>query len=144
MTDLSDRTSPVSPDDLELPRLQDKMSWNPLPGLLQIWQAVVRRRWIIAGTIAGTLIAGLIITLLMTPQYTARTQIEISREQKNVTNVQGLEAQGQGQDLEFYQTQYALLEATSLAVRVAKRLRLTTSEAFFEAHGAKPAEDPDD
>ena len=94
----------------------------------------------IAGIILAALVLGLIATLLATPQYTAASRIEISRDQKKVTNVQGIEAADAGRDLEFYQTQYSLLQARSLAERVARQLRLATNEAFFEAHGVNPQE----
>ena len=43
-----------------------------------------------------------------------------------------------GQDLEFYATQYELLEARPLAERVASELGLYQSERFLEAHGLDP------
>ena len=108
------------------------------PILLQYWQVILRWKWVILGIIATTLIAGLVATLLMTPQYSAKARIEISRELKNITNVAGLESREAGRDLEFYQTQYSLLEARSLAERVSAQLRLATNDTFFAAHGIKP------
>ena len=105
------------------------------PILLQYWQVVLRWKWLIAAITASALIFGFVATLLATPQYTATSRIEISRAQKNVTNVEGLESADAGRDLEFYQTQYALLQARSLAGRVARQLRLGTSDVFFKAHG---------
>lgn len=107
-----------------------------LPALLEIWRIARRRRWLIAGIVALFVIGGLIVTLMMAPEYTATARIEISREQKKVTNVQGVQGDESGQDIEFYQTQYALLEAESLATRVAKALNLSEQDAFFEANGA--------
>ncbi len=109
------------------------------PLLLQYWHTLRRRRWTIAGIVVAALAAGLAITLLTPPQYTARAQIEISRQQKNITKVEGVEDQQAGRDLEFYATQYSLLKAVSLAQRVEKALKLASSDAFFAAHGAKPA-----
>ena len=105
------------------------------PVLLQYWQVLIRWKWLIFGIVLVALAMGLIATLLATPQYTATSRIEISREQKNVTNVQGLESGETGRDLEFYQTQYSLLEARSLADRVVRQLRLGSNQSFFEAHG---------
>lgn len=105
------------------------------PLLLQYWQVVLRWKWVILGIIASSMVLGLVATLLATPKYTAKARIEISREQKNITKVDGLESGQAGRDLEFYQTQYALLEARSLAERVARQLRLANDERFFEAHG---------
>jgi len=109
------------------------------PLLVQSWHIALRWRWLILGIILGTIVVGLIVSLLATPQYTATVRIEISREQKNVTNVAGLDSQDVGRDLEFYQTQYSLLHSRSLAERVVRKLRLTEDEGFFIASGARPS-----
>ena len=108
------------------------------PILLQYWQVVLRWKWVIIGIILAAMAIGLVATLLATPKYTATSRIEISREQKKVTNVEGLESPEAGRDLEFFQTQYSLLQARSLAERVARQLRLSSNAAFFEAHGVNP------
>lgn len=108
------------------------------PLLVQYWQAAVRWKWVIAGIIAFALAVGLVMTLLTTPQYTAKTRIEISRDQKKVTNLEGVESSEARRDIEFYQTQYALLSARSLAERVSKSLRLAENTAFFESQGITP------
>lgn len=109
------------------------------PLLVQYWHIAQRFKWVIIGVIIGAIVLGLVATLLMTPRYTATTRIEISRDQKNITKVDGLESPDSGRDLEFYQTQYSLLQARSLAERVAKQLRLDRDEAFFAAHGVDPS-----
>ena len=107
------------------------------PLLLQYWQVVLRWKWAILGIIVSSLVIGLVVTLLTTPKYTAKARIEISRDQKNITKVEGIESATAGRDQEFYQTQYALLQARSLGERVVRQLRLSTNEAFFEAHGTE-------
>ena len=104
------------------------------PVLLQYWAAVSRRRWIIVAIVAAFLAAGVLLTLLSAPLYTARAQLEITREQKQITNVQGLESADSGQDLEFYATQYSLLLARPVVLRVVRDLRLTSDEEFFASH----------
>lgn len=131
---------PTGPIAYDLPfagedRQQQDM--NP-PALLYVWQAILRWKWVIIGIIGVAIAVGLVATLLTTPKYTARTRVEISREQKKVTNVEGLESSSAGRDLEFYQTQYSLLEAESVAQRVARALRLANSPEFFAAHKAAP------
>ncbi|OCC23016.1 protein tyrosine kinase [Croceicoccus estronivorus] len=110
------------------------------PALLQYWHAALRWRWLIAGIIGAALIIGVAVTLLAAPQFTARAQVEISRDQQNLTNVPGLEAAGAPRDLEFYDTQYALLKAESLAERIVRNLKLASNDGFFEAHGVIPPE----
>ena len=109
-----------------------------VPPLLRYWHIVLRWKFVIIGIVAAALIAGLVVTLLSTPLYTASSRVEIARENQNVTNVKGLESDQVGRDLEFYQTQYALLEARSLAERVVRVLALETETGFFEAHGVDP------
>jgi capsular exopolysaccharide synthesis family protein len=105
------------------------------PPLRQYWRAVVRRRWIIGGIMLACILAGLIATLLLPERFTSTTSIEIAREQKQITNVQGLESTEAWQDIEFYATQYTLLEARPVIERVARQLNLYNSPAFFSAHG---------
>ncbi|HEU5068305.1 MAG TPA: polysaccharide biosynthesis tyrosine autokinase [Sphingomicrobium sp.] len=108
------------------------------PLVLQYLNILQRRKWVIISVIGLAVMAALVATLLATPKYTAKTRIEISREQKNVTNVEGVESEQVGRDLEFYQTQYSLLEAESLADRVVRRLRLANTTDFWQAHGVDP------
>lgn len=109
------------------------------PIIVQAWHAVKRRRWIVAAIVGASLILTIILTLVTTPQFTSITTLAISREQKRVTNVEGLDAPEAGQNQEFYQTQYSLLEARSIAERVATHFQLARNDDFFQAHGATPA-----
>lgn len=111
----------------------DNFSLPPL--LIQYWQAAVRWRLVIAGIITAALVIGIVVTMLTAPLYSARSQVEIGREQKNVTNVQGLDGATSPYDMEFYDTQYALLKAESLGERVARTLKLAEDPSFFTAHG---------
>jgi len=77
------------------------------PIVLYYWNVVRRRIWLIAGVVVAALIAGLLLTLLATPQYTAKSRIEISRLQPNVTNVETVQREEPGQQQEFYSTQYS-------------------------------------
>jgi polysaccharide biosynthesis transport protein len=109
-----------------------------LPLITQYWRIVVRWKWIIAAIVAAALAVGLISTLLTTPQYTATATIEIARQQEKIVNVQGVEPEFNAGDAEFYQTQYSLLEARSLAELVVKSQKLADDDAFFAAFGANP------
>lgn len=102
------------------------------PSILRRYMRIARRwRWVILAAVGATVALGLIVTLLMTPKYSATTSIEISRDSAQVTNFQGVERETSLADQEFYQTQYGLLRARSLAERVATKLRLTDDPAFF-------------
>lgn len=111
--------------------------------LVQYLSIVRRRKWIILGAIAAALMVGLVITLLMTPQYTSTATLEIQRETRNFTMVEGVEGDSPAtaaMDQEFYQTQYGLLRAKSLADRVATSMRLFDSAEFFEMFNSDEAD----
>jgi len=111
------------------------------PILLQYWQAVIRHKTAIAIIIAACIALAVIATLLMTPYYTSTATVEINREQDKVTNVKGVtSSDNPGSNLEFYQTQYSLLESRSLAERVVRAKNLSEKNTFFETFNI----DPDD
>ena len=114
-----------------------RQPWSA-PALLQYWNALRRHIWLAAAIVTVAVVVGTILTLLMTPQYTAVSRIEIAREQANVTNVEGLQRENSTPNQEFYLTQYSLLSARSLAERVERRLRLAGNKEFFDAHGVTP------
>lgn len=97
---------------------------------------LIARRWryVIIGSVVLCGLLSLIATLLMTPQYTSTTTIEISRESNKVTDIQGVEREAGVSDQEFYQTQYGLLQSRSLSERVAIQLRLVDDPKFFEMY----------
>lgn len=113
------------------------------PLALEYLRIILRRKWVIAGVLLAFLLIGLLVTLLMTPKFTAMTQIEIARESSRIVNLQGVEQEASEADQEFYQTQYGLLRSHSLAERVARRLNLVDDPAFFEMFGEDPTEEPD-
>jgi polysaccharide biosynthesis transport protein len=109
------------------------------PILIQYWQSILRHKIAIAIIIAACIALGIIATLLMTPYYTSTATVEINREQDKVTNVEGLRtADSGGQNLEFYQTQYSLLESRSLAERVVRSQNLAAKDEFFDTFNVDP------
>lgn len=114
------------------------------PILLQYWHAVLRHKIAIATIVAVCVALGIIITLLMTPYFVSTSRIEISPKQDNVTNVQGLQGfERSRNNLEFYQTQYSMLESASIAERVARARNLATDDEFFETFGIDPSKLPE-
>lgn len=111
------------------------------PILVQYWQAMLRHKIGIAAIVAVCVALGIIVTLLMTPYFTSTSRIEINREQDKVTNVEGVtSSDGTDQNLEFYQTQYSLLESRSLAERVVRARNLASKDEFFKTFGVDPDE----
>src|SRR3546814_832631 len=121
--------------------LQAQSENSSPPILRQYLRIAMRWRYVILGAVAVCFLIGLIATLLMTPQYTASSTIEISREADKVTDLQGVEREAGIADQEFYQTQYGLLESRALSERVATQLKLTESQNFFEMFGFE-SDDP--
>jgi succinoglycan biosynthesis transport protein ExoP len=101
------------------------------PLVTQYLNVARRRKWLILGAIAVALALGVGLTLMMTPQYTAKATLEIQRESFNIVRVQGVEPETSTADQEFYQTQYGILESDALAQRVATNLNLFNNQAFF-------------
>lgn len=122
--------------------LLEAQSQNSAPPILrQFFRIAMRWRYVILGAIALCFLIGLIATLLMTPQYTASSTIEISREADKVTDLQGVERESGIADQEFYQTQYGLLKSRALSERIASQLKLTETQSFFEMFDFK-SDDP--
>ncbi len=107
-----------------------------VPPIRRYMRIARRWRYVIIGAVVTCLIIGVVTTLLMTPKYTAVATVEISRDSDKVTSFQGVERETSVADQEFYQTQYGLLVARSLAERVANRLRLVDDPRFFEKFNA--------
>lgn len=129
-------------NDISLASLLQAQSENTAPPpLRQYLHIAMRWRYVILGAVAVCFLIGLIATLLMTPQYTASSTIEISREANKVTDLQGVEREASIADQEFYQTQYGLLKSRALSERVAENLKLTESNYFFKMFDFK-SDDP--
>lgn len=106
--------------------------------LKEYWQIAVRWRLLIAAIVLVTLAVGLVVTVMTPRLYTTGARIQISRGDSNVANVRG-ESDKNYFDDQFFDTQYALLKAPSLAQRLARNLKLADDTSFFEAHGVDPA-----
>ncbi|WP_162184764.1 GumC family protein [Sphingomonas hengshuiensis] len=100
-----------------------------------------KRKWLIVGSVVGALLLGIVITLLMTPQFTSKTVVEIQRETRNFTNVDGVDSRTSSTvDPEFYETQAGLLRSISLAGSVATDDRLQDNAGFFRMLKSRKAQ----
>jgi polysaccharide biosynthesis transport protein len=111
---------------------------STLPLLTQYLRILLRRRWWIIGMVVASLVIGLVVTLLTTRQYTAASTLEIQREGDRVVKLEGVERETTTSDLEFYQTQYGLLKARSLAERVARTTKIADNPRFIAAYKLEP------
>ena len=86
--------------------------------LLDLWRVLVKRKWTIIVFFLIVVTAVVTATFLMTPIYRATLTLQIDREAAKVVEFQGVTPTEFGQDREFYQTQYELLQSRTLAQRV--------------------------
>ena len=105
--------------------------------LINYWQAAIRWKTLIAGIVIVAIGLGVLSTMLEPSRYTSTSEIQIGRGKRNITNVQGIEQPDEFMSDEFYNTQYALLKARSLAERVARNLKLGDNPDFLIASGVK-------
>lgn len=109
--------------------------------LRRIWHVVLKRWWVLAGSLALFLVAGVVITLLSTPVYRASATIQIDREAAQVVDVEGvLPTESTQGAQEFYQTQYGLLKSRSLADRVVTGLGLAADPLYAEDNRRSPGQ----
>jgi polysaccharide biosynthesis transport protein len=138
-----DRLHATAPRHLPVQKgADDQDAGGAMPIISRYLSIARRRKWYIVGAIAAALLAGLIVTLLMTPKYTSSATLEIQRETRNFTQVQGaqVDEQSSSVDQEFYETQYGLLQTKSQANAVVEVLRLQDDPAFFEMFGVETDE----
>jgi uncharacterized protein involved in exopolysaccharide biosynthesis len=100
----------------------DGLGLNIPPVLLQYWNVVLRRRWQLLGIVGTVLLIGILSTVLTAPQYSGKVQLQIDRQQKQITNVEGVDSVESMRDQEFYGTQYALMETRPLLERIVRDL----------------------
>lgn len=107
------------------------MSTNATPArdddeinLLEYWQILCERRWLVAGIAGAVFMLALVFTLLATPIFRASSTLQIERDAMKIMDVEGLTPAESPMDRDFYQTQYELLKSRSLALRVIQDQRL--------------------
>lgn len=132
----SARTSIEGYHDVSLPALpgQQEYGLEPLHEeslLRHYWRIFYRHRWLIGGITAGCLALALVASMLIQRQYTATARIQIAREVAKVVDVEGVEAEATGSNLEFYQTQYALLKSRTLSEAVVRDLKLADNFEYL-------------
>jgi succinoglycan biosynthesis transport protein ExoP len=94
--------------------------------LLDYWQVLVKRRWMILGSLVFTLAAAVLVSLRTTPMYQAAGQIMINRQNPNPlglkesTSTDAVEDFDQTVDLA---THVKILESNSLALQVVRKLQ---------------------
>lgn len=108
-----------------------------------LWLILKRNKWIIGGIVAAALVLGLVTTMLMTPQYTALTSIQIDQQAAQVLDTQDqVQPPSSYSDADRYlQTQVDVLKSRGMAIRVAQALNLFNDPKFFDEMDVAPPKD---
>ncbi|HTW89489.1 MAG TPA: polysaccharide biosynthesis tyrosine autokinase [Candidatus Binataceae bacterium] len=94
------------------------------PHFREYWRIITKRWRLIVTLVICSLVITSVVVFLMTPTYTATSQVLIEPQQ--VLDMRALETQEPGDDAQnnYYGTQYKILQSRSLAARVIRELNL--------------------
>ncbi|MBN2439025.1 MAG: hypothetical protein JXL20_10565, partial [Deltaproteobacteria bacterium] len=102
---------------------------------LQDYLRVIRKhRWAILTVFAVVFVSVTIFTFTATPIYRATTRVIIEKDDPKVVSIQevmSVDSSG----LDYYQTQYKIIESRSVAREVIRRLNLYEHEEFVPIPG---------
>ena len=104
--------------------------------LLEYWQILRDRQWVVASIAAAVFVLALVVTLLATPIFRASSTLQIERDTMKIVNVESLTPTETAGDRDFYQTQYELLQSRSLALRVVQDLKLVEHPQYAKTMAA--------
>jgi exopolysaccharide transport family protein len=97
--------------------------------LRDYWKVIRKRRWTVLAFFFIVVIATAVATFTMTPVYRGTTTIQINKENPQIVDFKEIFAVNT-MDLDYYQTQYKILESRTLARRVLQTLKLQEDPQF--------------
>jgi succinoglycan biosynthesis transport protein ExoP len=97
--------------------------------LREYWRVVMKYRWTVVTLFTIVLVTVAIATFSMDPVYKATAQILIDKENPNVLSIKEVMSLD-AQDIDYYQTQYKILQSRSLAKAVINALDLAHHKEF--------------
>ena len=110
--------------------------YSPLPlqeerevHLRDYWKVIQKRRWIVIAFFFIIWIATAVGTFTMMPIYRGTTTIQINKENPQIVDFKEIFAVNT-MDMDYYQTQYKILESRTLARRVIQTLKLSEHPEF--------------
>lgn len=98
--------------------------------LRDYWKVVQKRRWVILAFFLIVLLTTAVATFTMRPIYRSTVTIQINKENPQIVDFKEIFAVNT-MDMDYYQTQYKILESRSLARRVIKGLKLDQHPEFL-------------
>ncbi len=122
----SERQYQLPPPGYSYPSPQEEKEVN----LRDYWKVIRKRQWIIIAFFLIVVITTAIGTFTMKPIYRGSTTIQINKENPQVVNFQEIFAVNM-MDMDYYQTQYKILETRSIAKRVIQNLKLAEHSEFL-------------
>ena len=111
--------SPHDPDDVEI-------------DVAEIYRALRRRRWALAGCVLLVTSVVLLVTFQLTPRYTANAEVLIDPRDSNVADLDSV-LSGLSSDASTIESQIQLIRSRSLALRVIEVLHLERDPEFNAA-----------
>jgi polysaccharide biosynthesis transport protein len=108
--------------------------------------AIIRTNLVLIGLVVATSLAlAAVITLLQTPNFTAKTTVQINNQSAQVLGKQDdisqEEANSAADSERFLQTQVDILGSNAIAERVVQKLRLLGNSQYYEAMGIRAPSD---
>jgi capsular exopolysaccharide synthesis family protein len=97
--------------------------------LRDYWKVIQKRRWIVIAFFFIVLIATAVGTFAMKPIYRGTATIQINKENPQIVDFKEIFAVNT-MDMDYYQTQYKILESRTLAKRVIQTLKLSEHPEF--------------
>ncbi len=98
--------------------------------LRDYWKVIQKRRWTVLATFLIVIVTTAIATFTMRPIYRGTTTIQINKENPQIVDFKEIFAVNT-MDMDYYQTQYKILESRSLAKRVIQNLKLGEHPEFL-------------
>ena len=99
--------------------------------LRDYWRVIMKYRWTVVTMFIIVLVTVAIATFSMDPVYKATAQILIDKENPNILSIQEVMSLD-ARDVDYYQTQYKILQSRSLARAVIKAMDLAHHKEFVD------------
>jgi capsular exopolysaccharide synthesis family protein len=100
--------------------------------LRDYWRVIQKRRWTVIAFFLIVLITTAVASFAMKPIYRSTTTLQINKENPQIVDFKEIFAVNT-MDMDYYQTQYKILESRSLAKRVIQSIRLPEHPEFLKS-----------
>jgi polysaccharide biosynthesis transport protein len=110
----------------------DAIAENSSSNLLEYWNKIQKRKFVILACVAVGVLGGLIFSLFQTPLYRASTSLEVDDLNENFQNLKDQDpTAGAGAAESYFQTQIKVLQSRDMLERVIDKLHL--ADRFAES-----------